>query len=77
MAATDVGILFLDTELRINRFTPSITDLFNIAAGDEGRSITDFTHGLEYDGLADDARKVLRDLTPASARCAAATAAGT
>ena len=63
MAATDVGILFLDTELKINRFTPSITDLFNIAAGDEGRSITDYTHGLEYDGLADDARKVLRDLT--------------
>ena len=64
MAATDVGILFLDTQLRINRFTPRIADLFNIAAGDEGRSITDFTHRLEYDDLAGDARKVLRDLTP-------------
>ena len=31
-------------------------------AGDEGRSITDFTHRLEYDDLAADARKVLRDL---------------
>ena len=33
MAATDVGILFLDPKLRINRFTPRISDLFNIVAG--------------------------------------------
>jgi two-component system, chemotaxis family, CheB/CheR fusion protein len=62
MAATDVGILFLDPKLRINRFTPRISELFNIAAGDEGRLITDFTHRLDYDDLAGDARKVLRDL---------------
>ena len=62
MAATDVGILFLDTQLRINRFTPRIAELFNIAPGDEGRSITDFTHGLDYEGLAKDARTVLADL---------------
>jgi two-component system, chemotaxis family, CheB/CheR fusion protein len=61
MAATDVGILFLDTQLRINRFTPRIADLFNIATGDEGRSISDFTHSLEYEDLASDARTVLRD----------------
>jgi two-component system, chemotaxis family, CheB/CheR fusion protein len=62
MAATDVGILFLDPQLRINRFTPRVSELFNVAAGDEGRSITDFTHRLDYDDLAGDARKVLRDL---------------
>jgi two-component system CheB/CheR fusion protein len=62
MAATDVGILFLDPKLRINRFTPRISELFNIAAGDEGRLITDFTNHLDYDDLAGDARKVLRDL---------------
>jgi two-component system CheB/CheR fusion protein len=62
MAATDAGILFLDAQLRINRFTPRIAELFNITAGDEGRSITDFTHRLEYEGLAEDTRKVLLDL---------------
>jgi two-component system CheB/CheR fusion protein len=62
MAATDVGILFLDSQLRINRFTPRISELFNIAAGDEGRLITDFTNRLDYDDLAGDARKVLLDL---------------
>ena len=76
MAATDVGILFLDTQLRINRFTPRISELFNIVTGDEGRSITDFTHRLDYDDLAEDARKVLRDLLRPSARCMAGTAAG-
>ncbi|MGJ0507093.1 MAG: chemotaxis protein CheB [Methylocystis sp.] len=63
MVATDVGILFLDNQLRIKRFTPRVADLFNIATGDEGRSITDFTHSLDFDGLADDARDVLRTLS--------------
>jgi two-component system CheB/CheR fusion protein len=62
MDATDVGILFLDTDLRIKRFTARVADLFNIAAGDEGRSITDFTHSLEYGSLAQDARGLLCDL---------------
>src|SRR5215472_6710920 len=64
MAATDVGTLFLDGALRIKRFTPRLPALFNITVSDEGRPITDFTHQLSYDGLAEDARTVLRDLTP-------------
>jgi two-component system CheB/CheR fusion protein len=64
MAATDFGTLFLDPSLRIKRFTPNITELFNITPSDEGRPITDFTHQLEYDGLADQARVVLKDLVP-------------
>ena len=63
MAATDVGILFLDTQLRINRFTPRIAELFNIASGDEGRTFTDFTHNLDGEDISRDARVVLRDLT--------------
>ena len=66
MDATDVDTLFLDAQLRINRFTPRIAQLFNIAPGDEGRSITDFTHRLDYDDLAADTRTVLRDLTPSA-----------
>ncbi|MDZ3836209.1 MAG: HWE histidine kinase domain-containing protein [Rhodospirillales bacterium] len=62
MAATDVGVLFLDPSLRIKRFTPRITELFNITAADEGRPITDFSHRLVYDEIVSDAGKVLRDL---------------
>lgn len=62
IAATEVGMLFLDPQLRIKRFTPSIADLFHIEPGDEGRSITDFAHSLDYEGLFDDARGVLDHL---------------
>jgi two-component system, chemotaxis family, CheB/CheR fusion protein len=64
MAATDFGILFLDPALRIKRFTPRVTDLFNIKASDEDRPITDFTHQLEYDGFNKDAQAVLLHLAP-------------
>ena len=64
MAATDFGTLFLDTALRIKRFTPRLTDLFNVTPNDEGRPITDFTHALDYDDMADQARLVLKDLVP-------------
>jgi len=64
MAATDFGTLFLDSGLRIKRFTRQVTELFSITPSDEGRPISDFAHQLEYDSLASDARKVLTNLTP-------------
>jgi len=64
IAATDIGTLFLDSVLRIKRFTDRVTDLFSITQTDEGRPITDFAHRLEYDGLVKDARAVLANLTP-------------
>ncbi len=64
VAATDIGTLFLDSSLRIKRFTDRITDLFSITANDEGRSITDFAHQLEYQDVVRDARTVLVNLAP-------------
>ncbi len=64
MAATDFGTLFLDSELRIKRFTEPVTALFRITSADEGRPIADFAHRLEYADLTKDARTVLSDLAP-------------
>jgi two-component system, chemotaxis family, CheB/CheR fusion protein len=64
-AATEIGTLFLDAKLRIRMFTPPIGNLFNITDMDAGRSITHFTNHLRYDGVEEDARRVLRDLSPA------------
>jgi two-component system, chemotaxis family, CheB/CheR fusion protein len=64
MAATDIGTLFLDSALRIKRFTERITELFSITPADEGRPITDFAHRLEYEDLIRDTRAVLADLVP-------------
>lgn len=64
MAATDVATLFVNQSLRIKRFTPRLMEIFNVTMNDEGRPITDFTHQLDYQSLANDARSVLKDLTP-------------
>jgi two-component system, chemotaxis family, CheB/CheR fusion protein len=64
LAATDFGTLFLDSDLRIKRFTDRATDLFSITLSDEGRPISDFSHRLEHDELIQDMRKVLSDLVP-------------
>jgi two-component system CheB/CheR fusion protein len=64
LAATDFGTLFLDSSLRIKRFTERATELFSIMPSDEGRPVSDFSHQLEYDDLIQDTRKVLSDLAP-------------
>ncbi|WP_031549475.1 chemotaxis protein CheB [Parvularcula oceani] len=62
--ATEIGTLFLDSRLRIKMFTPPVAELFNITDQDVGRTITDFTHHLAYDGIEQDAREVLKNLAP-------------
>lgn len=64
MAATDIGTLFLDRDLHIQRYTPRVERLFNIQDSDTGRPIDDFTHTLDYDRVTADARSVLEDLAP-------------
>ncbi len=64
LAATDIATLFLDRELHIVRFTPQVSELFNIRHSDQGRPLGDLTHRLGYDELQEDARKVLQRLVP-------------
>lgn len=59
MAATDVGILFLDAKLCIKLYTPPVAELFNVKMRDRDRPIGDVTHSLDYTSLEDDARRVL------------------
>lgn len=63
-AATEVGTLFLDGQLRIRMFTPPVSGIFNIAGMDIGRLITDFTHQLDYDAIERDVRQLLAELVP-------------
>ena len=64
LTATDIATLFLDRELRILRFTPSVGELSNVLATDHGRPLSDISTKLGYDALVDDARLVLRHLAP-------------
>ena len=54
IASTDIATIFVDSSLRIKRFTPRAADLFSIIASDIGRSLLDLTHRLDYDQLAGD-----------------------
>jgi len=54
IASTDIATIFVDSGLRIKRFTPRAADLFSIIASDVGRSLLDLTHKLDYDQLAED-----------------------
>jgi two-component system CheB/CheR fusion protein len=60
--STDIATLFLDGELKVRRFTSPTTTIIKLIAGDAGRPITDLVSELDYPGLADDAREVLRSL---------------
>ncbi len=61
---TDVGILFLDPELNIRKYTPRIASVFRILPHDVGRSIRDISHNLRRPGLVDEIAQVLGDGEP-------------
>jgi two-component system, chemotaxis family, CheB/CheR fusion protein len=62
LASTEIGTIFLDRGLRIKRFTPAATKLFNLIPSDVGRSIKDITTKTEYENLWQDAENVLHSL---------------
>ncbi len=64
MATTEIGTLFLDSELKIKLFTPVVTNYFNFTGADIGRRISDYTNLLKYTDLERDAAAVLKTLAP-------------
>ena len=60
--STDIATLFLDDQLKVRRFTNQTASIIKLIPGDAGRPITDLVSELDYPGLADDAREVLRSL---------------
>jgi two-component system CheB/CheR fusion protein len=62
MTSTDIGVLFLDRDLNIKRFTPRAQELFNVIPSDVGRPLGHVTHRLDYDELPADAAQVLQHL---------------
>jgi two-component system CheB/CheR fusion protein len=62
LASTEIGTVFLDQELRIKRFTPAATRLFNLIPTDLGRSVKDITSKTKYANLWQDAEDVLHSL---------------
>jgi len=59
----DIGILYLDVDLRIKRFTQATTEVFNLKPVDIGRKISDITGNLAQEPLTKDVEEVLDTLT--------------
>jgi two-component system CheB/CheR fusion protein len=62
--ATELGVLFLDEQLRIRKFTRRIVDTFRIVPQDVGRKIDDFAHNIRHPDLVADVNQVLRSGKP-------------
>ena len=65
MAGTGVGTIFVDSQLRILRFTPAATKVVNLIPTDVGRPVGHIVSNLAgYDRLVEDAQVVLDTLAP-------------
>ncbi len=64
LAATDVGVLFFDEELRLRRMTPRIAETLGLAEGDLGRRIETLAPVIDQVDLATAARSVLAGEPP-------------
>ena len=62
LASTQIGTIFLDTNLKIKRFTPAATDIFNLIQTDLDRPISDITSKIRYKQLKKDSQEVLDTL---------------
>jgi two-component system CheB/CheR fusion protein len=65
LAGTGIGTVFVDHQLRIQRFTPAVTQIINLIQTDVGRPVGHIVSNLAgYDRLVDDVREVLETLAP-------------
>ncbi|QCR22055.1 chemotaxis protein CheB [Pontibacter sp. SGAir0037] len=56
--SSNIGQLFVDHNLIIRKFTPSVKEFINIIESDLGRPIHHLSHNLKYFNLAEDIRHV-------------------
>lgn len=59
-----IGIIFLDAELRIKRFTTEATRLVSLIPTDVGRPLSHLVSNLDYEDLLNSAKAVLDTLVP-------------
>ena len=64
LTSTEIGTIFLDTNLNIQRFTPAMTKFINLIQTDIGRPVSHLVSNVYYDGLVQDGQEVLKTLVP-------------
>ncbi len=61
MEATEIGIIFVDREHRVQRFTSQATNIFNLIDTDMGRPIEHVTHHLDNVNIPDEINHIQDD----------------
>ena len=61
MDSIELPTIFLDSDLKIRRFTSNAVKLVHLIQSDIGRPISHVVPNLKYDNLAEDAEEVLRE----------------
>jgi signal transduction histidine kinase/chemotaxis methyl-accepting protein methylase len=64
LASSDIATIFLDTRLRVKRYTAATRNVLNLLPGDVGRPFKDLTRRFIDPDLLDDAKDVLSTLRP-------------
>jgi two-component system CheB/CheR fusion protein len=60
----DVGVVFLDAELRVRKFTAAIASAFHLLPQDVGRKFDNFAHNIEHGQIMEDIQSVLQNGLP-------------
>jgi PAS domain S-box-containing protein len=61
LSSTNVAAVFVDSELRLLRFTPAAMDVFHFSSADQGRPIAEIKTRIDDEALLGDASLALRD----------------
>jgi len=62
--STDIAILFLDSDLKIRKFTPAIKEILQLEASDIGRHISHFKSHIQLEKYAKEIDDVHKNLQP-------------
>lgn len=64
LRSTEIGVVFLDADLHIRKYTPAATRAINLQPGDIGRSLADLTDNLDSPDLVEILQRVARTQNP-------------
>ena len=64
LSSTMIGILFVDSDLNIRKFTEYVGREFQLMEHDVGRSFQIFAHSFPEEDIISDSKEVLKNLAP-------------
>ncbi|MCA9149369.1 MAG: PAS domain S-box protein [Planctomycetales bacterium] len=59
LLSTEVGVIYLDLELRVRKFTPSVSEFVNLMPQDVGRPVAHISGRIRFEEIQESAQRVL------------------